>query len=182
MWPITRQRAYAVARSWWLDSDGRVDWARLPLETVFEGEQLGRWVQAQRAGSPDLEADQRDLLAAIGIEEDPELAAAKAAAEARPTVSRTDRFAQGLAALAAFVERGERHPRVPRPHKEPVEAVEAGPGRGGAGGGVALRAGHLAQQPESPPRETQPGTARPARRTWRGMGVAGGGGIPGTLT
>ncbi|MFI8082002.1 helicase associated domain-containing protein [Kitasatospora sp. NPDC086009] len=80
MWPITWQRVYATARMWWLDTDGRVDWARLPLDTVFEGEQLGRWVQAQRAGWPGLEADQRDLLSAIGIEEDPELVAAKAAA------------------------------------------------------------------------------------------------------
>ncbi|WP_329484981.1 helicase associated domain-containing protein [Kitasatospora sp. NBC_01246] len=126
VWPVTWQRTYAVARLWWLDSDGRVDWARLPVDTVFEGEQLGRWVRAQRAGWPGLEADQRGLLAAIGIEEDQELVAAKAAAEAKPTVSRGDRFAQGLAAIAQFVER-ERHPRVPRPHKEPVEAMEAGP-------------------------------------------------------
>ncbi|MFJ2191721.1 helicase associated domain-containing protein [Kitasatospora sp. NPDC087861] len=94
---------------------------------MFEGEQLGRWVQAQRAGWPGLEEDQRDLLTAIGIEADPELVAAKAAAEAKPKVSRGDRFTQGLVALAQFVER-ERHPRVPRPHKEPVETVEAGPG------------------------------------------------------
>ncbi|MFI9365548.1 alpha/beta hydrolase [Kitasatospora sp. NPDC053057] len=67
-------------------SDSRVDWAGLPLETAFEGEQLGRWVQAQRAGWPGLEEDQRDLLAAIGIEEDPELVAAKAAAEALAAV------------------------------------------------------------------------------------------------
>ncbi|MGK4578492.1 helicase associated domain-containing protein [Kitasatospora sp. HPMI-4] len=126
-WPITWQRAYATARQWWLDTDGLVDWTRLPADTVFEGEQLGRWAWAQRAGWPDLEEDQRDLLTAIGIEADAGLVAAKAAAEAKPKVSRTDRFAQGLAALAQFVGR-ERHPRVPRPHKEPVEAVEAGPG------------------------------------------------------
>ncbi|MFE3238353.1 helicase associated domain-containing protein, partial [Kitasatospora indigofera] len=127
VWPVTWQRAYSVARQWWLVSDGRVDWTQLPAETVFEGEQLGRWVQAQRASWPGLEADQRDLLSAVGIEADPELVAAKAAAAAKPTVSRTDRFQQGLAALAAFVER-ERHPRVPRPHKEPLETLEAGPG------------------------------------------------------
>ncbi|MEV0537211.1 helicase associated domain-containing protein [Kitasatospora sp. NPDC050463] len=125
--PIIWQRAYAVARSWWLDSDGRVDWPQLPPDTVFEGEQLGRWVQAQRAGWPGLEEDQRDLLSAIGIEADTELVAAKAAAEAKPALSRKDRFAQGLAALAALVER-EGHAVVKRPHKEPVEAVEAGPG------------------------------------------------------
>ncbi|MEV7028147.1 helicase associated domain-containing protein, partial [Kitasatospora sp. NPDC093558] len=110
-----------------LESDGLVDWTVLPLDTVFEGEQLGRWVQAQRAGWPALEEDQRDLLSAIGIEEDQELVAAKAAAEAKPKVSRTDRFAQGLAALAQFVER-EGHAAVRRPHKEEVETVEAGPG------------------------------------------------------
>ncbi|MGW3045649.1 hypothetical protein ACWC9T_37820 [Kitasatospora sp. NPDC001159] len=45
-WPIVWQRTYAVARQWWLESDGRVEWAGLPLETAFEGEQLGRWVRA----------------------------------------------------------------------------------------------------------------------------------------
>ncbi|WP_431683733.1 hypothetical protein [Kitasatospora sp. KL5] len=118
---------------------------------MFEGEQLGRWVVARpgpardgfarrtaagRCASarpsnspipPGLEADQQDLLTAIGIEADPKLVAAKAAAEAKPKVSRVDRFAQGLAALARFVER-EVHVRVPRPHKEPLEVAVAGPG------------------------------------------------------
>ncbi|MFJ9448021.1 helicase associated domain-containing protein [Kitasatospora sp. NPDC101235] len=89
----------------------------LPADVVFEGEQLGRWVKAQRAGWPGLEEDQRDLLAAIGIEEDQGLVAAKAAAEAKPKVSRAGRFGAGLAALTAFVER-EGHVRVPRTHKE----------------------------------------------------------------
>lgn len=115
-WPIVWQRTYAVARQWWLESDGRVDWPGLPLETAFEGEQLGRWVRAQRAGWSELDPEQRDLLAAIGIEEDQELAAARAAAAAKPKVSRTDRFAQGLAALAQFVQR-EGHAKVPRTHK-----------------------------------------------------------------
>ncbi|MFJ2191725.1 Helicase associated domain protein [Kitasatospora sp. NPDC087861] len=123
-WPITWQRAYATARQWWLELDGLVDWTVLPQDTVFEGEQLGRWVQAQRAGWPALEEDQRDLLSAIGIEEDQELVAAKAAAEAKPKVSRTDRFQLHLAALAEFVER-EGHSRVPRAHKT-VEGVSLG--------------------------------------------------------
>ncbi|WP_254897552.1 hypothetical protein [Kitasatospora sp. NA04385] len=87
------------------------------METEFEGEPLGRWVWAQRAGFAELDQEQQDLVLAIGIEEDQELAAARAAAAAKPKVSRTDRFAAGLAALAAFVER-EGHARVPRPHKE----------------------------------------------------------------
>ncbi|WP_431683789.1 helicase associated domain-containing protein [Kitasatospora sp. KL5] len=122
-WPITWQRAYATARQWWLEADGRVDWAALPEETVFDGEQLGRWMKAQRAGWAGLEPDQQDLLTAIGIEADEELVAA----EAKPEVSRVDRFARGLAALARLVER-EGHVRVPRPHKEPLEVAVAGPG------------------------------------------------------
>ncbi|PBC69703.1 helicase associated protein [Streptomyces sp. TLI_235] len=98
---------------------------------MFEGEQLGRWVQAQRAGWPGLEADQQDLLTSIGLEPDPELVAAKAAAEAKPKTSRADCFQQGLAALARFVER-EGHVRVPRPHKEPLEVAVAGPGGDGS--------------------------------------------------
>ncbi|GLW58143.1 DEAD/DEAH box helicase [Kitasatospora phosalacinea] len=115
-WPVTWQRSYATARQWWLESDGRVDWAGLSVEREFEGEPLGRWVRAQRSGFAELDQEQQDLLAALGIEEDQELAAARAAAAAKPKVSRTDRFAAGLAALAAFVER-EGHARVPRTHK-----------------------------------------------------------------
>ncbi|MFD7732155.1 Helicase associated domain protein [Kitasatospora phosalacinea] len=126
-WPITWQRAYAAARSWWLEADGEPDWADLPESTLFEGEQLGRWVLAQRAGHPGLEAEQQELLVAIGIEADPELVAAKAAAEARPKVSQADRFQVGVAALAAFVQR-EQHAGVRRPHKEPLETVKVGPG------------------------------------------------------
>ncbi|MEE1782785.1 Helicase associated domain protein [Streptomyces sp. SP17BM10] len=115
-WPITWQRSYAVARQWWLEADGLVDWTSLPVETVFEGEQLGRWVRAQRACWPDLVEEQQDLLTAIGIAEDQELVAAKAAAETKPKLSRADRFQLHLTALAEFVER-EGHARVPRPYK-----------------------------------------------------------------
>ncbi|MGW4651513.1 Helicase associated domain protein [Kitasatospora sp. NPDC004289] len=126
-WPITWQRTYAAARSWWLEASGEPDWAGMPESTLFEGEQLGRWVLAQRAGHPGLEAEQQELLAAIGIKADPELVAVKAAAEAKPKVSQADRFQVGIAALAAFVER-EQHAGVRRPHKEPLETVKVGPG------------------------------------------------------
>ncbi|MFD8598154.1 hypothetical protein ACFV1L_24420 [Kitasatospora sp. NPDC059646] len=38
------------------------------------GEQLGRWVAAQRGVFSDVEHEQQDLLVAIDIEEDPVLA------------------------------------------------------------------------------------------------------------
>ncbi|MEV7190085.1 helicase associated domain-containing protein [Kitasatospora sp. NPDC093102] len=43
-------------------------------------------------------------------------------------MSRTDRFARGLAASAASVDR-EGHVKAPRPHKEQLEVTVAGPGR-----------------------------------------------------
>ncbi|MFI9275237.1 helicase associated domain-containing protein [Kitasatospora sp. NPDC052896] len=79
------------------------------------GEALGRWVWAQRAGWAGLGQEQRDLLAAVGIEEDQGLAATRAAAAAKPKVSRADRFGH-LAAPAVFVE-WEGHAKVPRTHK-----------------------------------------------------------------
>ncbi|MGW4651501.1 helicase associated domain-containing protein [Kitasatospora sp. NPDC004289] len=66
-WPITWQRSYANARPWWLESDGRVDWAALPVETEFAGEALGRWAAAQRAAFGELDQEQQDLLGALGI-------------------------------------------------------------------------------------------------------------------
>ncbi|MFJ9523442.1 hypothetical protein ACIRPK_35045 [Kitasatospora sp. NPDC101801] len=95
---------------------------------LFEGEQLGRWVLAQRAGAPGLEMEQQELLAAIGIEAEPELVTAKATADAKPRISSGDRFVLGIAALAAFVKRAGREKKVGRGRKEPVERVEAGPG------------------------------------------------------
>ncbi|MFJ1709198.1 Helicase associated domain protein [Kitasatospora sp. NPDC088346] len=125
-WPITWQRSYAAARAWWLACEGRVDWPGLPIETAFEGEAVGRWVRAQRGGWAQLAEEQQDLLLALGIEEDQELAAEaaeRAEKAARPVRARGDRFAQHLQALHAFAER-EGHVRVPRAHKEPLEAAE----------------------------------------------------------
>ncbi|WP_285740979.1 helicase associated domain-containing protein, partial [Kitasatospora phosalacinea] len=127
-WPITWQRSYAAARAWWLACDGVVDWPGLPVETAFEGEAIGRWVRTQRGAFAELAEEQRDLLLALGIEEDQELAAeqaAKAEKAARPVRARSDRFAQHLQALQRFAER-EGHVRVPRQHKEPLEAAEGG--------------------------------------------------------
>ncbi|WP_371476372.1 hypothetical protein [Kitasatospora sp. NBC_00315] len=160
VWPITWQRSFAVARSWWLECDGRVDWTALPESTVFEGEQFGRWVLAQRAGWPGLEEDQWDLLTAIGVEADPELVAAKEAAEAKPKVSRMDRFEQGLMALAACVGR-EGHVRVPRAHKEVLEAVERPDGSGEMEARVVVALGLWLNNTRARRAKLTPGTGEP---------------------
>ncbi|GAA3043054.1 hypothetical protein GCM10020229_62870 [Kitasatospora albolonga] len=120
-WPIIWQRSYAVARMWWLEADGQTDWAGLDVGLQFDGEERGRRVRAQRAAFAGLKQERQDLLAALGIEEDQEPAAARAKVAARPNKSRGDRFAAGLAALAAFVAEHQ-HAKVPRPHKQPLAA------------------------------------------------------------
>ncbi|MFF2353364.1 hypothetical protein ACFVVL_26675 [Kitasatospora sp. NPDC058115] len=59
--------------------------------------------------------EQRYLVAAPGIEEDQEPAAGRAKVAVRPDKSRGDRFAAGLAALAAFGAEG--HARPARIHR-----------------------------------------------------------------
>ncbi|MEV8100577.1 helicase associated domain-containing protein [Kitasatospora sp. NPDC085879] len=118
---------------------------------------------AQRAGWPGLEADQQDLLSAIGIEPDPELVAA----EAKPKISHADRFQQGLAALAAFVGR-EGHVRVPRPHKELLKVPVAGPG--GEENVETVKVGLGAWLNNQKARRAKPSAAR---RTRRGVGIEG---------
>ncbi|MEU8926978.1 Helicase associated domain protein [Kitasatospora sp. NPDC048545] len=139
-WPVTWQRAYVAARAWWLECDGRVDWPALPADTEFEGEQLGKFIARVRAEWPTLEQDQRDLLTALGIEEDPELVTAREAAAAKPKTSHADRFQQGLEALAAFVER-EGHARVPRAHKEALGPMERPDGGGDVDAGAVVALG-----------------------------------------
>ncbi|MEV7026681.1 helicase associated domain-containing protein, partial [Kitasatospora sp. NPDC093558] len=71
---------------------------------------------SQPAGvaGPDLQP--QHLPAAAGHQLHHDLSAPRDPAAAKPTVSRADRFAAGVVALAAFVER-EGHSKVPRAHK-----------------------------------------------------------------
>ncbi|MFF1872788.1 helicase associated domain-containing protein [Kitasatospora herbaricolor] len=87
-----------------------------------------------------MKEEQRDLLAALGVEEDPELVAARSAAAARPKRSQADRFQQGLEALAAFA-RCEGHARVPRARKETLGAVERPGGTGELEAGMVVALG-----------------------------------------
>ncbi|MFF2819558.1 helicase associated domain-containing protein [Kitasatospora cineracea] len=100
-----------------------MEWPALLVDTAFEGEPIGRWVAAQRGAWAQLDGEQQELLAALGVEEDQALAehaSVKARRASRPVTSRADRFAQGGAALAQFAAR-EGHVRVPRQHKKPAD-------------------------------------------------------------
>ncbi|GLW71398.1 hypothetical protein Kpho02_36970 [Kitasatospora phosalacinea] len=109
---IAWQRAYVAARTWWHEADGRVDWSALAAETVFEGEQLGHWVAAQRGAFADLGQEQEGLLVAIGVEEDPALAQAAAATETLPVGIRAGTIAAEQEGRVPLW--GRRYVRFPR--------------------------------------------------------------------
>jgi hypothetical protein len=110
-WPVAWQRCFHLTRHH-LAAGGQ-----LPLtqsEVVVQGEDLGRWVQAQRLGWEKLATMQQWLLEnVLGIE--------PAGEDEKPKPNRThaDKWAAHLAAGRQFFER-EGHLRVPRKHIEPV--------------------------------------------------------------
>ncbi|WP_431676019.1 hypothetical protein [Kitasatospora sp. KL5] len=120
------------------------------------------WESVQRAGWPGLEADQQDLLIAIGVEPDAELAAAWQAAEAWPKTSCTDRFQQRPGRPRRVVKR-EGHVRVPRPHKEPLEVAVIGPGGQESTEVVHVGLGAWLNNQKAPPPEPWDATRERAR-------------------
>ncbi|MER6431915.1 Helicase associated domain protein [Streptomyces sp900105245] len=119
-WPIDWQRAFHLLRQH-LDTGGQLP--TKPGAVVHQGEDLGRWVRAQRLGFDNLTTVQQWMLEHIlgiqppGDDEKP-----------KPRRSQADKWALNLAAATQYYQR-EGHLRVPRRH---VETVIIG---GGADGG-----------------------------------------------
>ncbi|MFV5998263.1 helicase associated domain-containing protein [Streptomyces sp. NPDC056231] len=112
LWPVEWQRAFHLTRQH-LAETGR----ELPTEpgaVVHQGEDLGRWVRAQRFGWDKLTGVQQWMCEHIlGIE--------PAGEDEKPKPRRTqaDKWVLILAAAAQFYER-EGHLRVPRKHVERI--------------------------------------------------------------
>ncbi|MFE7015735.1 Helicase associated domain protein [Streptomyces sp. NPDC057651] len=117
-WPVTWQRCFHLVRMH-LDAG-----EALPTEAgevVRQGEDLGRWVRAQRLGWDQLTGVQQWLCEQVlGITPAPD--------DEKPPPRRTqaDKWALNLAAARQFYER-EGHLRVPRQH---VERIVVGDGDG----------------------------------------------------
>ncbi|GGV97613.1 helicase [Streptomyces gelaticus] len=132
VWDTGWQRCFRLVQN--LLQDG----GALPAavgKVIVQGEDLGRWVAAQRHGWEQLLPAQQWLLEnVLGIEP---------AEEAERPVRRTqdDMWAINLRAAQQFHAR-EGHLRVPRKHVEQV-GTEEGPGgrQGGAEGGVVVKLG-----------------------------------------
>ncbi|MET7714840.1 Helicase associated domain protein [Streptomyces sp. NPDC005407] len=114
-WPVTWQRVFHLTRLH-LDAGGTLPTA--PGDVVRQGEDLGRWVQAQRLGWDKLKTVQQWMCEQVlGIEP------ASEDEKPKPRTSQADKWALNLAAARQFYRR-EQHLHVPRKHIETVNGVE----------------------------------------------------------
>lgn len=117
-WPVEWQRAFHLVRQH-LEADGQLPAG--PGKVMHQGEDLGRWVRAQRLGFDKLTGAQQWLcenvlgLEPAGEDEKP-----------KPRTSQADKWEINLAAATQYYER-EGHLRVPRKH---IETVVIGSGNG----------------------------------------------------
>ncbi|MEV0416103.1 Helicase associated domain protein [Streptomyces sp. NPDC050448] len=117
LWPVEWQRAFHLVRQH-LGARGVLPTA--PGEIVHQGEDLGRWVRAQRLGWDQLTGGQQWLCEQVlGIE--------PAAEDEKPKPRRTqgDKWAMNYAAARQYYER-EGHLRVPRGHVERIVIGDGG--------------------------------------------------------
>ncbi|RST06814.1 DEAD/DEAH box helicase [Streptomyces sp. WAC05374] len=115
-WPVTWQRCFHLT---WKHLEAGGTLPTRAGETVRQGEDLGRWVVAQRLGWDALSTVQRWMCEQVlGME--------PAAEDEKPAPRRSqaDKWAVNLAAATRFHER-EGHLRVPRTHVETVMVEDA---------------------------------------------------------
>jgi superfamily II DNA or RNA helicase len=114
-WPLDWQRHYRVLADLAADEPAGVLPAIQP-GVLFEGDDLGRWLQRQRRSWAELSEEQQQRLTALGV---------TPAEPPTPTPSakgggKAAAFQRGLAALAQWIQREGAHKVVPRGHVEAV--------------------------------------------------------------
>ncbi|MGW2563853.1 helicase associated domain-containing protein [Streptomyces sp. NPDC001514] len=112
-WPLDWQRHYRVLADL-VEADGILP--AIEPGVLFEGDDLGRWLQRQANSWTELPEEQQRRLSALGIKpaERPTPAPVTKAAEKASAA-----FQRGIATLAQYIAR-EDHRAVPRGHLEPV--------------------------------------------------------------
>ncbi|MER6569891.1 Helicase associated domain protein [Streptomyces sp. NPDC001093] len=125
-WPVAWQRCFHLTRQH-LEAS-----TTLPMEpgaVVHQGEDLGRWVRAQRLGWDKLTSVQQWMCEHIlGIEP------ADEDEKPKPRRSQADKWAMNYAAAKQFYQR-EGHLCVPRKHIERIAVASGGDSRDGESGG-----------------------------------------------
>ncbi len=100
-WPLNWQRHYRILADL-VDADGHLP--QIEPGVLFEGDDLGAWLQRQRRTWTALSEEQERRLARLGV--DP--AGRPAPAPAAEGAGKTSAFQRGLAALAQYIAREER--------------------------------------------------------------------------
>ncbi|MEU3174991.1 Helicase associated domain protein [Streptomyces sp. NPDC007000] len=115
-WPVEWQRAFHLVRLHLEDVGGELP--TVPSDVVHQGEDLGRWVRAQRLGWDKLTTVQQWMCEQV-------LGITPATEEEKPQPRRTqaDKWALNYEAAKQYYER-EGHLRVPRKHVETIVVGE----------------------------------------------------------
>ncbi|MGV9342960.1 Helicase associated domain protein [Streptomyces sp. NPDC003688] len=116
-WPLDWQRHYAVLRGLAADEPNGVLPPIAP-GVLFEGDDLGRWLQRQTREWFQLTEEQQRRLSALGVK--PAEQSAPASTEGTKASGKASAFQRGLAALAQWIQREGAHKAVPRGHVEAV--------------------------------------------------------------
>ncbi|WP_086691261.1 DEAD/DEAH box helicase [Streptomyces recifensis] len=116
-WPLDWQRHYAVLRGLAADEPHGILPAIAP-GVLFEGDDLGQWLQRQTREWFQLTEEQQRRLSALGVK--PAERSAPASAEGTKASGKASAFQRGLAALAQWIQREGAHKAVPRGHVETV--------------------------------------------------------------
>ncbi|MEV5599437.1 Helicase associated domain protein [Streptomyces sp. NPDC052496] len=148
-WPIDWQRRYVLVRR--LVQDDGATPSEIHPGVVVDGEDIGRWLKAQRQGWEQLHDGQRERLTALGISptsggEEAEGAVVEDAAGTEafpngvPGLADMNTFERGVAALTQYQAR-ENTLTVPRKHTETLRPAEADAGSEDGGEEVTVRLG-----------------------------------------
>ncbi|WP_328541128.1 Helicase associated domain protein [Streptomyces sp. NBC_00371] len=127
-WPLDWQRHYRVLADL-ADTEAGGILPAIEPGVLFEGDDLGRWIQRQRQPSTwaQLSTEQQQRLSPLGVTPVQAPSPAPAATRSTKGPSKAQQaFQRGLAALAQWVEREGAHRPVPRGHSEQI-AVDSEP-------------------------------------------------------
>ncbi|MFJ8036504.1 Helicase associated domain protein [Streptomyces sp. NPDC096032] len=131
-WPIDWQRSFHLTRQH-LEAGGQLP--TKPGDVVHQGEDLGRWVRAQRLGFDNLTTVQQWMLEhVLGI------TPATDDEKPKPRRSQADKWAMHLTAATQYYQR-EGHLQVPRKHVERIVVSGDASGNTGEGEVRELRLG-----------------------------------------
>lgn len=116
-WPLDWQRHYRVLADLAADEPGGILPAIEP-GVLFEGDDLGRWLQRQAYDWSQLTEEQQRRLSSLGVT--PAEQTAPATTDGGKASGKASAFQRGLAALAQWIQREGAHKAVPRSHVEAV--------------------------------------------------------------